>query len=228
MRAALFFTAILLGAPTVTRVQCNFSSGVTCETHPCGGDNRSAAHQGQDVCQGDSTWPAPILPCEISAPGAVCGDGTIYAGLTPDGDVPMYTTPADAGLFAWNDANSNGYTMTSQTSKVTGRANTTALNGLDSNSAFGGVQPHRAAHYCANLVAHGHSDWYLPARDELNVLWVNRNAIGGFNVSGLFPAGWYWSSSEHTSYNVMTQRFSVGIQYYGDKDGGLSVRCIRK
>ncbi len=31
--------------------------------------------------------------------GDVCDDGSVYAGLSPDGYVPMYTTPADEGLY---------------------------------------------------------------------------------------------------------------------------------
>lgn len=39
--------------------------------------------------------------------GDVCSDGSVYAGLSPDGGGQMYTTPADAGLFTWNNGTSN-------------------------------------------------------------------------------------------------------------------------
>jgi hypothetical protein len=38
-----------------------------------------------------------------------------------------------------------------------------------------------------------HNDWRVPTRAELNVLFNNRAAIGGFNVSGSYPAGCYWA-----------------------------------
>lgn len=42
--------------------------------------------------------------CNENPIGTTCVDGTIYAGLSPDGDVPMFTTPADAPtLMSWND-----------------------------------------------------------------------------------------------------------------------------
>lgn len=167
-------------------------------------------------------------PTGCDSIGDACSDGSIYAGLSPDGNMRMYTTPADAGQFAWNDVNSTGYTTTNQTSNVTGQANTAALSELDSNSDVGGMQPHRAAQHCADLVAHGQSDWYLSARDELNVLRVNRAAIGGFNLSGSYPAGWYWSSSENSLNLARGQRFVSGGQDTHLKNDDLSVRCVRK
>src|SRR5438034_645587 len=41
-----------------------------------------------------------------------------------------------------------------------------------------------AADHAAQLRAHGHRDWRLPTRRELNVLFNNRAAIGGFHMSG--------------------------------------------
>ncbi|MES1198032.1 MAG: hypothetical protein ABUL41_02025, partial [Chitinophagaceae bacterium] len=49
-----------------------------------------------------------------------------------------------------------------------------------------------AARICGDLVLNGYDDWYLPSKDELNQLYINRVAIGGFND----PEQEYWSSSE--------------------------------
>ena len=48
---------------------------------------------------------------------------------------------------------------------------------------------------CRNLDAHGRQDWRMPTKAELNMLFRNRAAIGGFDTTGSYPAGWYWSSS---------------------------------
>ncbi len=174
-------------------------------------------------------------PCSGSpSPGDVCADGSVYAGLSPDDNVAMYTTPADApSLMSWNNGTSNWFdtsmvncttgTPGSQASCRTGEANTTLLVGLTGNHA-----PYNAAVYCHNLTAHGHSDWYLPAQDELDVLYDNRAAIGGFNISGSVPAGWYWSSSEDVHFSARTQRFSDGSQSYGLKFHEIAVRCVRR
>ncbi len=73
----------------------------------------------------------------------------------------------------------------------------------------------------------GHDDWRVPTKNELNVLFNNRAAIGGFNQTGREPAGWYWSFTEATTYAAWAQRFSDGTQSYYVKDLGSSLRCVR-
>ena len=84
-----------------------------------------------------------------------------------------------------------------------------------------------AMNYAAKLDAHDHDDWRLPSRAELNALYNNRAAISGFDTSGSFPAGYYWSSSEYNSLYAWYQGFSDGFQGNGKHDG-LSVRCVRR
>jgi hypothetical protein len=84
-----------------------------------------------------------------------------------------------------------------------------------------------AMKHAAKLGAHGHKDWRLPSRAELNVLFNNRAAIGGFDTSGSFPTGHYWSSAELNGL-AWNQRFSDGVRYDDyHKYYGLSVRCVR-
>jgi hypothetical protein len=73
----------------------------------------------------------------------------------------------------------------------------------------------------------GHDDWRVPTKAELNVLFNNRAAIGGFDISGSDPAGWYWSSSQGTRWDAWGQRFSDGCQDSNYKDDHSSVRCVR-
>jgi hypothetical protein len=77
--------------------------------------------------------------------------------------------------------------------------------------------------------AYGHDDWRVPTKNELNVVFNNRAAIGAFNVSGSFRAGWYWSSSPdyYDSFGP-AQRFNDGQQsYLFYKASPLSVRLVR-
>src|ERR1022692_2660770 len=85
-----------------------------------------------------------------------------------------------------------------------------------------------AQDYAAKLDANGHLDWRVPTRDELNVLYQNRAAIGGFEESGSEPVGWYWSSSQYDYNTAWGQRFCDGKQFYLNlKNTDSSVRCVR-
>ena len=78
-----------------------------------------------------------------------------------------------------------------------------------------------AARICGNLVLNGYSDWYLPSKDELNKLYLNRASIGGFvNTS-------YWSSSEISPTNAWLHNFFTGAQISNEKFYGNYVRAIR-
>jgi len=85
----------------------------------------------------------------------------------------------------------------------------------------------KGAEYCSALESGGHRDWRVPTKSELHVLFQNRDAIGGFNMSGSTPAGWYWSSSQLNIYFAWDQRFSDGNRnFYGQNDDS-SLRCVR-
>lgn len=180
------------------------------------------------------TWTATTAtdPCAPAAPtpGAVCTDGTIYAGISPDTNVKMYTTPCDYGQSGTQGACtgtrgtqkwSAGYQVsTGYTSQSTGKANSAALNGLSNADS-----PYSAANYCETLSAYTYTDWYLPAAGELNVMYGNMAAIGGFSTSG----NRYWSSSEYSSSNPWYQGFDSG--YRGadyNKSNAFLVRCVRR
>lgn len=57
--------------------------------------------------------------------------------------------------------------------------------------------------------------------DELNKLYLNRVAIGGFANSI------YWSSSEFGFEDAWWQNFSSGIQIFNAKSNGYAVRAVR-
>jgi hypothetical protein len=80
-----------------------------------------------------------------------------------------------------------------------------------------------------SLVAYGHDDWYLPAFNELRILYTNRAAIGGFVTTDTDPTALYTSSSES---GVLDRTRSIYF-YDGSEDTELrskpmAVRCVRK
>lgn len=169
--------------------------------------------------------------------GDACADGTVYAGITPDGSVPMYTTRCDMGQTWDGDAcvgtrltdiwAGNIDSLTAATSLTSGSSNTQVFVDIYNlghpDRIFSG-SPH-AGMECADLDAHGHTDWYLPARNELAILRTNRLTIKNFDVSGSY----YWSSTDSTAATAIAQRFSDGTQAARDKyDNWYLLRCVRK
>ncbi len=159
--------------------------------------------------------------------GDTCADGSIFAGLSPDGNVRMFTTPADAGSFTWNDGfgppvNTAIPDCGASSGCTTGEANTLTLVALNGG---GSPAPYAAAEFCNALSAHGHSDWYLPSQNELLVMYSNLTLIGGFNT--VFPAR-YWSSSEDNGVGARVVRFSDGIIDNVNKTTSEDIRCVRK
>jgi hypothetical protein len=91
----------------------------------------------------------------------------------------------------------------------------------------GGTATSYAAGVARAYTGGGYTDWYLPSKEELNKLYLNRVAIGGFisNSNGL-----YWSSSEIQAYpyhSAWLQDFSNGGPLSTFKDFDVNVRAIR-
>lgn len=122
-------------------------------------------------------------------------------------------TPVDSGL-QWYDGS---YVATGATATAlgTGSANTTTI--ITEQGAT-------ATDYAAGLArAHdggGYSDWFLPSKDELNKLWINKGLIGGF------ADGLYWSSSEYNAWNAEVQNYGSGVQGLISKDYAYRVRAV--
>ena len=67
-----------------------------------------------------------------------------------------------------------------------------------------------------------YSDWYLPTKDQLNLVYKNLRKTG--KISG---NSWHWSSAEYNDIGAWFQEFSDGSQSFGYKIHPHSVRAIR-
>ena len=63
--------------------------------------------------------------------------------------------------------------------------------------------------------------WRLPTKDELNILYNNKDKIGGFASVA------YWSSSEREDTSAWLQYFGNGVQNYTNKTVTFYVRAVR-
>ncbi|MCG8322099.1 MAG: DUF1566 domain-containing protein, partial [Cytophagales bacterium] len=168
-----------------------------------------------DVFQGCTTrgWkafhapaaPPPVLCTNI---GDVCGDGSIFAG-----DTNMYVTDVtQITSVQWSLSPFD----TGADSQTDGAANQAWIVANETLATYPAFEP------CENLNRHGHTDWYLPARNELDHLYTHRNAIGAFTT------GLYWSSTENSHNDAWSQRFSDGYETYVIKNIPGDVRCVRR
>ena len=70
----------------------------------------------------------------------------------------------------------------------------------------------------------------VPSREELDQIYDAREKGAlkdTFNVIGSGPAGWYWSSSQYSTYTAWAQRFSDGhLNNFDLKYDGSSLRCV--
>ncbi len=152
----------------------------------------------------------------MTTPGG-CGEipegQKVTTANTPKSDYPNADfTPNCSGTDilakSWNDGTTNyfnignltNYTSTAgvgqggvNTDDKYGQQNAVEIVAI-TDPASGGY--HAAARYCDKLSYGGYTDWYLPNRYELNLMWTNAANIPGLDLTG----NWYWSSTGYYSF----------------------------
>jgi hypothetical protein len=169
---------------------------------------------------------AMCLPI-VMLPSKAYADTTYAIGDTgPAGGKIFYVSGSSYLEAALSDISTNGIAW------ITGGSTRTTLNG-NTLTAIGTGQANTnaiiaqtghtgsAAKECADYVSCGYSDWFLPSRDELEQMYINRVAIGGFSTT------YYWSSTEDDSGNASSRSFSSGALGSSNKDAAWLVRAIR-
>ena len=128
----------------------------------------------------------------------------------------------------WYDGDFNTLPETGATSTAigTGSSNTDAIIAAQGSGSY-------AAQLCADysVTVDGitYDDWFLPSKDELNLLYLQHTLIGGFtdDVTTEIYGDYYWSSSESSKYNAWDQDFFDGSDETSDKNYPNLVRAVR-
>jgi hypothetical protein len=153
--------------------------------------------------------------------GASYGGGKV-AYIFQSGD-PGYVAGEQHGLIAAIADQSTGIQWYNGSHVVTGATGTVIGFGQANTAVIVAIQGtgRYAAQLCDDLTLGGYNDWFLPSKDELNKLWLNKDAIGGF------AGDFYWSSSEYDAGFAWGRYFYDGYQNYYGKANYLRVRAVR-
>ena len=112
------------------------------------------------------------------------------------------------GCYGWGTPGADG------TAIGTGAQNTIDIEAFCSSLGI-------AADICANLTLGGYSDWFLPSKDELKEMYLNRSAIGGFANNN------YWSSSQSNINYALMLECIKGTNFEATKSNYGYVRAVR-
>jgi Protein of unknown function (DUF1566) len=152
----------------------------------------------------------------ITASGCSLSNGDTYAGgiifyLDASGCHGLVAAPVDQGTgAAWNNGNYNNNNAWGD-----------GIGAGKSNTMM--VSQYPASTLCLSYTGGGFTDWYLPSRFELNLMYLNLNLLGLGNFAGSF----YWSSSEFNATDAHYQNFYNGLQDHILKLSSFHVRAVR-
>ena len=168
-----------------------------------------------------------VAPTSFTSTVSACAAKCKYLEAAPTGWNKAATPAEQFSCFApgtstadpkcvWS-GNTTTRIGTTQTGIGSGYANTSAI--IAQSNVAG-----RAATVARAFQGGGKADWYLPSKDELDQVYLQRSAIGGFA-----PAG-YSSSSEYREQTTIAwfQSFYNGKQsFMGGKTVTFYVRPVR-
>ena len=157
-------------------------------------------------------------------PSYAIGDfahGGVVFWVTANGQHGKVVSIYETGVNPWSNVDS-----------LIGATAQSAINGAGNTVAIMMQAGHEksAARLCADLAYSGFDDWYLPALDELDLIYDSKSMInatatanGGESLSSLF----YWSSTEHNATQALAVNFTTGIPGTSNKPKNQSIRAIR-
>ena len=176
------------------------------ERIPVGANNTTLKN-----CDGIPTWVAS--QCSFSIGDTGPAGGKVFYVTDNTGLHGLEAAPIDQATSVWGCYGSE-ISGADGTAVGTGAANTADI-------VAGCAGANTAAKIADAYALNGYTDWYLPSMDELNLLYAQKDVVGGLALSN------YWSSSETNSNNAWNQNFNNGSPYNYGKNFTLPVRAVR-
>jgi hypothetical protein len=176
------------------------------------------------------------LSCLVSNIGQIYQGGVI-AYLFQPGD-PGYDPNIKHGIIAAQTNLGSKVWWDGNTLRITGAASNDIGLGLSNTNVIiseNGVL--NAAGTARLYKGGGYTDWFLPSKDELNKIYLNKDKAGIISAcDGMYPNDYYFTSTEYNgvqskSYNqtnhVWSQDFCTGQQFINGKKASNKVLPIR-
>lgn len=161
-------------------------------------------------CEGVPTWgPCPEGPLEI---------GDFYQG-----GVIVYLDGEGGGIVAAQEDQSIGTSWGCEGTNIAGTSLIVGA-GLNNTEAIivGCPTVGIAAEICYNLDLNGYQDWYLPSKEEMELVYESKDQVGGFGT------GTYWVSTQATSNTAWIISITTGNASSNFKSTGTyRVRAVR-
>jgi hypothetical protein len=177
------------------------------------------------------TQPIPAVIGEPFGGGYFAG----YISHTADGNPThaLIVAPRATG------ATGTGYTLTTmlqwKTAATTTAGTTSTFDGAANTAAMvtAGIADHPAANFCKNLSIGGFTDWYLPARYEMDIAYFNlkpstdANKTGwGINIYAVPRRDTTWTATYPTqtaltAFNTTAEAFVADTHWSSSESGAL-------
>ncbi|MDR2702309.1 MAG: DUF1566 domain-containing protein [Spirochaetaceae bacterium] len=226
------FNRNIPNSPTVTALvnskATGYGSGTASGTS--GGGSRTSVPAPIPAQTTPAQTPAPVqapaTPATPSAPVAYkIGD------RGPAGGIVFYDKGNNSDDWRYLEAAPRDLGKTQWQSSVTDISGTKdSIGSGRENTQIASRANCRAAMMCQQFSLGGYQDWFLPSKNELDLMYINLKMIRDV---GNFSDEWYWSSTQYNEDAAWAQLFKDGNQRGYSYDGGrksntYSVRACRR
>lgn len=167
---------------------------------------------------------ALIADSATKVPGCGLAIGDTYQGgiifyLEDNGCHGLIAAPSDQSAGAtWNNG-TNVVTNATRTAIYGGYGNTERIVIAQGFGTY-------AASICSEYIGGGFADWYLPHTSEMNLMYQQKNVIGGFTNNFYWNSGEIGTSGAADAASVVN--FDTGVGAAAFKNSSYPVRAIRR